>query len=61
MDEKVVSTFLSNGFAVGVTAFLLVRLERELLELRKVIEGLRRCAVCKVLVVESVPDRKPGV
>ena len=60
MDEKVVSMFLSNGFAVGVTVFLLVKLEHELSELRKVIEGLRRCAVCKVPAVES-PDRKPGV
>ena len=48
MDVQMLETFMSSGFAIVVAGFLLVRLERELAELRKAIEKLARCQVCIV-------------
>ena len=48
MEEKMLETFMSSGFAVCVACFVLLRLERELKELRRAIERLARCQVCVV-------------
>ena len=48
MPSEFVESLISNGFAVAVAAFLLIRLEREIKDLRIAIDGLRRCQVCKV-------------
>jgi len=40
--------FVQHGFAIGVTCFLLFRLERELKEVRNCLSHLRRCSVCKL-------------
>ena len=46
MEEKIIENFMSSGFAICVAGFVLLRLERELKELRKAIERLARCQVC---------------
>ena len=48
IDEKIIENFLASGFAVLVTGFVLLRLEREIKELRNAIEKLARCQVCIV-------------
>lgn len=48
MEGKILENFLSSGFAVCVAAFLLLRLEREIKELRAAIERLARCQICIV-------------
>ena len=48
MNNELINSLISNGFAVGVAGFLLIRLERELKDLAKAIDNLRRCSVCKV-------------
>ena len=47
MDENFFQAVASNGFPVAVAAFLLLRMEKELRALRKAIERLRHCQVCK--------------
>ena len=44
---KDLSGLFSSGFAVGVAAFLLLRLEKELRALTKAIDNLRACSVCR--------------
>ena len=46
MNEKMIESFMSSGFAVCVACFVLLRLEKELKELRGAIEKLARCQVC---------------
>lgn len=46
--ENIAEVMLDKAFSVGVAAFLLVRMEAELKRLREAIEGLRRCAVCRL-------------
>jgi len=46
MEEKILGSFMSSGFAACVACFVLLRLERELKELRRAIEKLARCQVC---------------
>lgn len=41
-------SILQNVFSVGVAAFLLARMERELRALRSAIETLRHCPICRV-------------
>jgi hypothetical protein len=41
------SQLLQSSFAIGVAAFLLIRLERELRRLSEAIEQLRLCEVCR--------------
>ena len=48
MENHLMESFMSTGFAIGVAGFVLLRLERELAELRKAIEKLARCQVCIV-------------
>ena len=48
MEEKIFENFMSSGFAICVAGFVLLRLERELKELRMAIEKLARCQVCFV-------------
>ncbi|MDR1049310.1 MAG: YvrJ family protein [Synergistaceae bacterium] len=52
MDEFVQST-LQNCFSIVVSAFLLLRMERELRGLREAIDRLRRCQVCRFEAGES--------
>lgn len=47
MDDKLFSELLSSGFAIAVSGFLLIRLERDLRELRNSIERLARCQICR--------------
>ena len=43
----------SNGFPVAVTAFLLLRMEKELRARRMAIERLRHCQICKFSEFDS--------
>ena len=45
--KELIEAVTSNGFSVAVAAFLLLRMEKELRALRKAIERLRHCQVCK--------------
>ena len=47
-DTHIVEILLQSGFSVGVAAFLLLRMERELKNLTAAIERLRLCQVCKL-------------
>ena len=42
-----IANVTASGFPVAVAIYLLVRMERELSELRRAIETLRRCQHCK--------------
>lgn len=46
--ESFLQTFLQNTFSVGVAAFLLLRVERELRLLRNAIMTLQHCPTCAV-------------
>jgi len=48
MEDRVIENFVGSGFAVCVAGFVLLRLERELKELRLAIGKLARCQVCIV-------------
>jgi 16S rRNA U1498 N3-methylase RsmE len=48
MDYPLVESVIQTGFSIGVAAFLLIRMERELAALRKSIDRLARCQVCKL-------------
>jgi hypothetical protein len=54
MDEFVQST-LQNCFSIVVSAFLLLRMERELRGLREAIDRLRYCQVCRFAPVSFAP------
>lgn len=45
--EAFLSGVLQAGFPVAVAAFLLLRMERALGELREAIAALRRCQICR--------------
>ena len=45
--EEIIANVTASGFPVAVAVYLLVRMERELSELRRAIETLRRCQHCK--------------
>lgn len=45
--EQFLSGVLQAGFPVAVAAFLLLRMERALGELREAIAALRRCQICR--------------
>lgn len=47
MDENLFQAVAGNGFSVAVAAFLLLRMEKELRALRRAIERLRHCQICK--------------
>jgi hypothetical protein len=47
------NTNLQNCFSIVVSAFLLLRMERELRGLREAIDRLRRCQVCRFGVLEA--------
>lgn len=46
--EEFAGMVLQNGFSIGVAAFLLLRMERELRGLREAIERLRHCQTCRL-------------
>jgi len=48
MDGIPIEMLVQSSFSIGVSAFLLLRVERELKHLAAAIEQLRRCQVCKV-------------
>lgn len=45
--EDFIANVTASGFPVAVAVYLLVRMERELSELRRAIETLRRCQHCR--------------
>ena len=49
MDEKSFELIIQSCFSIGVAAFLLIRVEREIKHLTGAIEQLRRCQVCGIL------------
>ena len=46
--QELVTGLVQSGFSVGVAAFLLIRLDNDIKDLTKAIEGLKRCQICKV-------------
>jgi 16S rRNA U1498 N3-methylase RsmE len=54
------SQTLQSCFAIGVAAFLLIRLERELRRLSEAIEQLRRCQVCRFNPDGSSKEKTSG-
>ena len=46
--EEVFGGIIDKTFSIAVSAFLLLRMERELKLLRMSIDRLRHCAVCKI-------------
>ena len=48
MDSSLIESLVQSGFSVGVAGFLLIRMEKELAALRKSIDKLARCQVCKL-------------
>ena len=59
MDENFFQAVASNGFPVAVAAFLLLRMEKELRALRKAIERLRHCQICKFSEFDKDGEGKP--
>ena len=47
MDSDVFHAIVQSGFSVGVAAFLLIRLEKELKALTQAIQDLKICQVCE--------------
>jgi len=46
--NELVTGIMQSGFSVGVAAFVLLRVERELKALTMAIHDLKMCTVCKV-------------
>jgi hypothetical protein len=60
--QEFTESVIQNGFSIIVSAFLLLRMERELRALREAIERLRYCQVCRFAPLEVRPfGVVPGV
>lgn len=51
--EAFAGAALQGGFSVAVSAFLLLRMERELRALREAISLLRHCQTCRLSPLEG--------
>lgn len=56
--EGVFSGVVDKAFSIAVSAFLLLRMERELKALREAIDRLRHCAQCKLSPINDDESRK---
>lgn len=56
--DNVFSGIVDKAFSIAVSAFLLLRMERELRALRASIDRLRHCAQCKISPLNDEESRK---
>lgn len=55
--EEIFGGIIDKTFSIAVSAFLLLRMERELKLLRATIDRLRHCSVCALSPLNSGEDK----